>query len=178
MNGFGKFVLINTRSRKTWWYSKCCWIIVTMAIINMIILSAIMIFGLITKASFSGEVSEYCIAVSNNKFDYYMYKSFHIGLKLVLPFFIMVAMSMLQMTISLVVKPNVSFMLTVTHIISAAFYKTPFLFSNYAMLLRNDAVVNNGLRAATGILISIIVTVSSMIIGSIVFSRYDILNRE
>ena len=128
LNGFGKFVLINTRSRKTWWYSKCCWIIVTMAIINMIILSAIMIFGLITKASFSGEVSEYCIAISNNKFDYYMYKSFHIGLKLVLPFFIMVAMSMLQMTISLVVKPNVSFMLTVTPSYQQHFTKHRFYF--------------------------------------------------
>lgn len=178
LNGFGKFVLMNTRSRKIWWYSKCCWIIVTMAIVNIIILSVITVFGLLTKASFSGEVSGCCIAVANNKFDYYMYKDFHIGLKLLLPFFVMTAMSMLQMTISLAVKPNVSFMLTVAHLISAAFYKTPFLFANYTMLLRSDTVAESGLSASQGILLTVLVTAVSMIIGSIVFSRRDILNKE
>lgn len=179
LNFFGRHVLINIRSRRVWWYSKCCWIIVSAAIVNLIIFAASFIFALLTKSSFSPEISDLCVAVSKHSNNYFMYDpSYTLGAEFFLPFFVTCALCITQMTVSLIIKPNISFMLTVAYIIACTFYKTPFLFLNYSIFIRCSAVAQNGLSPLAGMIISAAITAVSAVAGSLIFSRYDILNRE
>lgn len=178
LNSFGRHVLINIRSRRAWWYSKCCWIIASAAIVNIIILVSSFIFALCSKSSFSPEISDLCIAVANHSSDYFMFNSVCLSVEFLLPFFVTCALCITQLTLSLIVKPNISFMLSVAYIIACAFYKTPFLFLNYSIFVRCSAVAEDGLSPFVGIIISVAVSAVSAVVGSLIFSRYDILNRE
>lgn len=177
MNDFGRLVLINTKSRKLWWYSKCCYIIFSSVIINLTIIAAVLFFTIISGGKVDAEVSAYALAIASKR-SYLSFNSFEIGLYMLSPFFVLTAMGILQMLCSLILKPNVSYMLSIAHIISAAFYSSPVLFANYAMLLRCNKAADDGFLLVNGIILSVTVTIASAIIGSVLFARHDILNKE
>ena len=176
--GFGKHILMNVRSRKIWWLSKCCWVAVTVIIVYALIFVVAIVFSLITNASFTGVLSSYALATANHDADYFSYYDCNIGIQLLQPLFVIIAMCLVQFTFSLLVKPNISFMISVAHLIAASFYMTPFLPANYAMLMRSDIITDNGMTLYSGLILPTVLSIIAVTIGMVVFSKYDILSKE
>lgn len=178
ITGFGRHVLMNSKSRRIWWLSKCAWSVISCALAYALILSVCFIFSLITKAQLSLQVSNYAIAIAKQTSEYFMYNDTKIGVLLLLPLLLLCQMSLFQMTASILLKPTISFLITIAHLIAAAFYMTPYLPANYSMFLRYDIVTPTGLRPLTGVIISSVIIVIAVIVGMIAFSKYDILSKE
>ena len=151
---------------------------VTVIIVYALIFVVAIVFSLITNASFTGVLSSYALATANHDADYFSYYDHNIGIQLLQPLFVMIAMCLVQFTFSLLVKPNISFMISVAHLIAASFYMTPFLPANYAMLMRSDMITDNGMSLYSGLILPTVLSIIAITIGMVVFSKYDILSKE
>ena len=92
------------------------------------------------------------------------------------PVFVSVGINLLQMVVALFIKPMFGFLVTAFLMISSAYFTSPYLIGNYAMPMRYDVVIIDGVSASAGILISVILALAVVVIGSIRFHRYDILS--
>jgi hypothetical protein len=92
------------------------------------------------------------------------------------PILISVALNLLQMTISLFIKPIFSFLLMSVILISSSYLMSNSMLGNYGMIFRSNIVLKNGLNFEPGIYISLIIIVLSIIIGMFKFKKYDIIN--
>jgi hypothetical protein len=82
------------------------------------------------------------------------------------------------MTLVLFIKPLYSFGVMAVTLLASAYLLTPFLPGNYAMPIRSEHVVENGVQAGGGVMMVLILIAASFIAGCIYFRRYDILNDD
>lgn len=96
---------------------------------------------------------------------------------LLMPFLFTVSMSLLQMTLCLFVKPTVSYVFSVVVCILSAYYLNPVIIGNYAMALRSNQLVSNGVDINIGIICMVILGLFSVVIGMLRFKKYSILTK-
>lgn len=90
---------------------------------------------------------------------------------LLMPFLFTVSMSLLQMTLCLFVKPTVSYVFSVVVCILSAYYLNPVIIGNYAMALRSNQLVSNGVDINIGIICMVILGLFSVVIGMLRFKN-------
>ncbi|SHH70975.1 hypothetical protein SAMN02745196_01142 [Clostridium collagenovorans DSM 3089] len=180
MSGIGKQILIRTKGRISWWISKCIWNLICCLFFFSIILGVIWIFCLITGAEISGKINVQLLnSVYNTKIEEIDGNNILMPVYMfVLPIIVTSAISIMQMTISLFIKPIFSFLVTVVLLVFSAYVLSPCLIGNFLILIRFDYIVANGLNFYMGIFVSIFVIVCSIIIGVLKFRHYDIINKE
>ncbi|MDR0917861.1 MAG: hypothetical protein LBM93_01210 [Oscillospiraceae bacterium] len=176
--GYGKQILLRTKGRVLWWLSKCCWNVVYILLFHIIIIYIICIFVLIVRADFELDINVELLA-RNFLAEPMSLTSDSIRLQFLLfssPILISVALNLLQMTISLFIKPIFSFLLMSVILISSSYLMSNSMLGNYGMIFRSNIVLKNGLNFEPGIYISLIIIVLSIIIGMFKFKKYDIIN--
>lgn len=180
MQGYGQQILIRTKGRMAWWLSKCGWNTLCILVYHGLVFLSVALFCAITKSDFTGGLNKNLIYVVFQVERIHMASDTTIWTydMLLLPIFVSFGMNMLQMTLSLFIKPAFSFLITAFLMISSAYFTTPYLVGNYAMPIRYDVVITNGVSAKTGVIISAAIALLAIIAGSIRFRRYDILNRD
>jgi hypothetical protein len=95
-----------------------------------------------------------------------------------LPPLISIGINLVQMTLSLFIKPVFSFLAVLTLLVSSAYLLAPYMIGNYAMPMRHNWVVQNGLSCQTGLIIIAGLVILPVVIGFVRFRLYDILNKE
>lgn len=184
-NGYGKNILLNTQSKKTWYLSKCMWVTVSTTIYFLIGLVVLSLFAIISGAEITPDVSSKVvikfipfITTEQNLFYndaiYYKVTILHF----VIPVIICVMNNLLQLFLSLFIKPFFSFIFTVSYTIASAYYLKSFMLGNYAMIARSNIFIDNGVNFTDGLIISLGVILVVIISGTILFSKQDILNKE
>ena len=185
LNGYGKNILLNTQSKKTWYLSKCMWVTVSTTIYFLIGLVVLSLFAIISGAEITPDVSSKVvikfipfITTEQNLFYndaiYYKVTILHF----VIPVIICVMNNLLQLFLSLFIKPFFSFIFTVSYTIASAYYLKSFMLGNYAMIARSNIFIDNGVNFTDGLIISLGVILVVIISGTILFSKQDILNKE
>ena len=185
LNGYGKNILLNTQSKKTWYLSKCMWVTVSTIIYFLIGFVVLSLFAIISGAETTADVSSNAvikfiqfITTEQNLFYndaiYYKVTILHF----VLPVIICVMNNLLQLFLSLFVKPFFSFIFTVSYTIASAYYLKSFMLGNYAMIARSNIFIDNGVNFTDGLIISLSVILMVIISGTVLFSKQDILNKE
>ena len=185
LNGYGKNILLNTQSKKTWYLSKCMWVTVSTIIYFVIGLVVLSLFAIISGAEITADVSSKVvikfipfITTEQNLFYndaiYYKVTILHF----VLPVVICVMNNLFQLFLSLFIKPFFSFIFTVSYTIASAYYLKSFMLGNYAMIARSNIFIDNGVNFTDGLLISLGVILIVIISGTVLFSKQDILNKE
>ena len=176
----GQHILIRTKGRTKWWLSKCGWNILITSVYHGLILFVALLFCVVTQSNISGEINKELLHIvfemdktslidSGTKIPFYT---------LFLPILISVSINLFQMTLSLFLKPMFSFFATALLLISSAYFTSPYLIGNYAMPVRYNFVITNGINVPLGAVISAILICAFVLIGVIRFHYYDILNRE
>lgn len=185
LNGYGKNILLNTQSKKTWYLSKCMWVTVSTITYFLIGLVVLSLFAIISGAEITADVSSKVvikfipfITTEQNLFYndaiYYKVTILHF----VLPVVICVMNNLLQLFLSLFIKPFFSFIFTVSYTIASAYYLKSFMLGNYAMIARSNIFIDNGVNFTDGLIISLGVILVVIISGTVLFSKQDILNKE
>lgn len=185
LNGYGKNILLNTQSKKTWYLSKCMWVTVSTTIYFLVGLVVLSLFAIISGAEITPDVSSKVvikfipfITTEQNLFYndaiYYKVTILHF----VIPVIICVMNNLLQLFLSLFIKPFFSFIFTVSYTIASAYYLKSFMLGNYAMIARSNIFIDNGVNFTDGLIISLSVILMVIISGTVLFSKQDILNKE
>ena len=96
---------------------------------------------------------------------------------LLMVWFAILTITLLQQLISLFIKPIGSFLAMAVFLFLSAYFMKPFFFGNYAMMIRNALLCEGGVDAAEGILILSLVSLASIAGGCVVYDRKDILSK-
>lgn len=183
--GYGKNTLILSQNRKMWWLSKCCWCFIYIAIFFLVVYLTTAIYCLTQgiPLSFKISVNSYNMVVLKDyiESENYTLSSFSGSFSpsfYLLPIFVISSYSFVQMTISLLLAPAYSYMISVSFFVLSAFYMKPFLLGNYTLALRNKCIIQQGMQMRTGMVLSILTSVTFIIVGAYLFDRHDILNRS
>ncbi len=178
LTGFGQQLIYRSGGRVIWWLSKCIW--------NIIMVSGFYIIGIIitlllgiNNAEFTLDISEHISYVVNFGDQLKQNHTQKIALEiLLLPILYSVAISLLQMSLTLLFKPIFSYIVSSSICLSSAYKLTPILIGNFSMAARNDKIVNNGVSSALGIISFSIIIILSVIIGVLIIRKCNILNKE
>ena len=75
-------------------------------------------------------------------------------------------------------QPVLGWIVSIVVLLSSAYYATPFLLGNYAMVLRDQQVLAGGVDGRAGIAYCLGVVLLSVLAGLISFKHADILGKE
>lgn len=177
LDTYGIQILTRTRSKCLWWVSKSLWNICTVVSFYCIGFFIVTIFSI-----FSGNASFEPHILINNEINQINLENFR-GIYLYIAIFILpivtsIALSMLQMTISFVLSPILSYIILVCYIVASAYYCFPLLIGNFTMLLRNNVIEPMGSDNMSAIAVSLFVYVIAFVTGLFYFKKSDILKKR
>ncbi len=180
--GYGKQVLIGCGSRTGWWLSKCVWVIGSVCLYYLLLWLVAAAFSLAVGASFSTAVSP-SMWGGDRTLLYGQAAAIPaakpMGWQLLgAPPLVTVTMGLVQLLLSLFIRPLYSFFVSVAALLIATYYQHAALIGGFAMARRSEAVSANGLSAVTGAVICAALSVTAVVVGAIAFRHYDILNKE
>lgn len=180
MQGVGQQILVRTKGRAAWWLSKCGWNILSVLVYHGILFCITLLFCIAIGGSLSGEINKSLqyMAFQTDMSHIISDKTSWPFVLLVLPAFVSMGINLLQMTLSLFIKPMFSFFVVAFWMISSAYLTSPYLIGNYAMTMRYHMVIKGGVSIVAGFMVSIVLIIISVGIGMIRFHQYDILNED
>lgn len=174
LSGMGVYVLMRLHNRKYWWFGKCLWNLVTVAIFYSVIFFSAFLFSSCTGGLSMSASQEIQLTLSGLRIDAFAHNSW-ICYAFVLPVATSMAVSMFQMSLSFLTHPIISFICILAMYIVSAYYLR-FPFGNYFMLLRSAPIVGPDGYSFWGALLSDAVLFAlSGFFGMIYFQRYTVL---
>ncbi len=179
LSGIGQQIILRCKTRKIWWLSKCfwnlCFVFLCFAIINVTVL----LFAVINKCEMTFNITE-----STGIFlEFYGMKpcdTWNLGVlqTIILPFAACCAVSLLQMLISLLIRPLVAYIISVVVFFAGIYKLSPWLIGNYAMILRFDNVAFKGVDTIFGLILCVVTIAFCVFGGMIFFRKHNILGRD
>lgn len=172
LHGYGQLMLIRSQKRDTWWFGKCIWNIGCVTLYYVIIWLVAAVFALCT----GGNLSLIPNAEVQNLIGGGGVEGLTVGTMLLhaflYPWLASLAVSLLQMTVSLLTQPIIG-ILTVCVVLAISVFTTSVLApGNYLMLMRYYVPNPWGL----GCLWLIAITVLSAVVGYFSFKKRDIFS--
>lgn len=178
ISGIGQQMLLRCRSRRDWWISKCLWTIgMTLIAFAAIVLTA-GLWAFAFGQSFSVEIHEEMLSYIGVSGDLIRQpKTFGLGFILAVPA-VLAGMALLQMVLSVLVRPSVSFVLTLIALIASSYTQSPLLLGNYLMAVRCGDMAAGGVSPLTGAALGLALCLVSAFIGYHLLSHLDLIDRE
>lgn len=181
--GYGKNVLIASTSRTVWWLSKCvttiCICIVYFFTAALSIFIFAFSFGLKFELTVKPEVFATLLRYGIPEGFNLSPEPLHMVLTIfVLPFIFAIAMCLFQMLLTLIIRPFASIIAVTAIFMVSAYYVSPFMIGNYAMTQRSICFVSNGVDPIVGVVIMALIIVFSILVSTVLFNRYEILEKE
>ncbi len=185
LNGYGKSILLSVGNKKAWYLSKCMWVILSTAIYFLCAFLILFIFSLLSGAQLNTNISVNTISrfvpfitSENPPFTAdYLYCNISL-IHFILPVTVSICLNLFQMLLSLFIKPFYSFIFTVSYIICGAYYMKPYMIGNFSMIGRSSVFLANGVDFNIGAVICTALIVFTVITGTVIFSKQDILNKD
>lgn len=179
LSSLGLNILIRTKGRIAWWISKSIWNVCYVLAMYLIVFLTVFVFCFIMGEPLSFSITSMFVNdIFNASSPYDTYSSMLVFSILLLPIIISIGLNLLQMTLALFIKPLYSFGVMAVILLASTYYLNPYFPGNYAMPIRSEYVVENGVTTGGGIIMSFILVAVSFIVGSLYFKRYDILDEE
>lgn len=179
LDGVGKHLIVLSGSRGVWWLSKCTWTVINTIFNYLVIFASCTFVGLIFGGKLSMNSNTYLYRILNiDEVDLTSSTVWNLTSVFLMIGFSLIALSMMQLLISLLAKPMISFFLMSAYIFAATFKQSPFLYANYVLGARNSTIVSTGLSNASGVLIGAWIILLSIAIGYFVFQYRDIIGTD
>lgn len=172
---YGKNSILATKTRTGWWLAKCLW-----CIFSVILYYFMGFLGAMFYTVFANGKISLCVTIELMKYFgqglIYLSNDRILIMVLLLPCLISIAISMLQMLLSIKIGSVASFASICILYILSAYYTSPFLLGNYTMWRRNNVVsISSDIYMIIGILISILLILITIIMGIIYMDKKDII---
>lgn len=164
--------LTRIKKRSYWWLSKCIW--------NFMTVLSMYSIAFLCACVFSSIFGDFTMSFTNELFELQTSEEFDLLRTIVLyllPVLTSMAISMVQMLISIIFKPIYGFIIIMCYIIISSYYCSPFFIGNYSMLLRNAIFDIGQIRSSTAIIINVLIIIASASIGLFHFRHVDIIKK-
>lgn len=172
----GLQIIIRCRSRLTWFLSKCLWIFFSCCLYFLLAGVTAWILSLSMGGSFFGDMEQLEQILSLEQCPNLSWRQ-GILATVISPILTLWALSMLQMTLCLIMKPVISFLTSTSLLALSTYIPSPWILGNGAMSLRScflGGTINPGEAGATAVLVLTL----CIIMGTVLFRKMDILGRE
>lgn len=177
LSGMGKHLLILSKSRISWWISKCIWIIASVFIYYSIALIVTLLFTIICGGVISFAIS----ADTPYLFGFDRVSALNVPpWSIVRPAILLFAMTsavcLFQLMLSLFIKPLFSYLVTLCMLSMSICFQRLYLIGNYMMAARSENFLSeNGMNFWQGLVIAVCMVLFVMTVGSQIFSKTDVL---
>ncbi len=179
LNGMGKHLLCLSGQRGIWWFSKCLWTVCNTLINYLMAFTASTVSGLCFGAKLSMEANVYLYQELEMNVGTLTSETVWDTTPLFfLTAFVLVALALLQLTLSVAAKPLFSYLLMAAYLFAGAYVQSPALLGNYAMPARSTLLATTGLSPLLGGLLCLWVIVGSVLLGWVLFGKKDILGGD
>lgn len=179
LEGVGWQMILRSGSRTGWWLSKCVWNAAVVVVLYLIAWGTVFLLAGLNHAVWSFEISTFMAEIMAPGPCQFISASWQVTFEItILPLLATLAVSQVQMLLCLIVRPAVSYVISVVLFLSSAYKLSPFLIGNYAMALRSDKIISNGVSGMAGIGIYLFLILASVVLGNVLFQKYNILNEE
>ena len=175
----GQQVLVRCNSRKAWYLSKCFWNTTSCLVYFLIGIGMTLVTSLLAGAEIV------LIDTPTISFDLLMLQSSvtltstqAVCIGLFLPLLTLVTINQIQMTLSLYVKPILSFLICISLLVIAVYASTPFAVGNGAMVIRSGYLSENGIDPGIACVVCVVAYLACVVLGTIRFQHTDILGIE
>ena len=179
LNGIGKNLLCLSGQRNIWWFSKCLWTVCSTLTNYLVAVLASWAAGLCLGAMPSMEVNIYLFQELKMNWEFLTSETTWN----ILPVFvflplILTTLALLQLALSVVLKPLFSYLLLAGMLVSGTYVQSPVLLGNFAMPARNSLLTTSGLSPVLGIILCLWVVTGSVLLGRVLFEKMDLLEGE
>lgn len=179
LNGFGQQTIYRSGGRLTWWFSKCSWQIIASVMYYAVSWLCLGALTALNGISSSLEITPTVFIYVPPGSGMVPFDRLNLALELLLlPLLTTVSLGMLQLTLSIIIKPQVAYIASAAILIMSSHTQSPLLLGNYAMAVRSDRIITEGMNASAGIVSMIALSVICAALGALKFRKYDILCKE
>lgn len=185
LSGPGIQIIVRSVQRRSWFASKCLWNLLSTIFSFLVAWSTIFLCAVCAGAQASPYFTDaICIFQfpapsllpnSGCTFLFCPPTAFRI---LIVPLLTFAALNMLQMVLSLLMKPILAFLICLCLPVIALLWNSPLILGNGAVLLRSDLFAIDGNNSQLMAAISLATIIICGAIGNLRFQKYDIFSRE
>lgn len=182
LHGYGTQMLFRIERRKRWWYKKCIWCFITALWIYCVIWATLIVFSIANHIPLSLTPNQNTLAFLTHGSICYTPVSgslttspTFIGILLLCPLLSIFTLELLTMTLTLYIRPAISFIISVGILTLSITFDWILLFPRIGMLMKNDMLYSDGYPIKSGIIVCLIIIITCVIGGGIMFQRKDIL---
>ena len=179
LQGMGKQLMVISGQRAIWWFSKCLWATVNSLVNYLLIFFASFVAGVCFGAQPSMQANWYLSRLLDMRMEDITTNTtwniwpvfFQIGLFLV-------TFSLLQLFLSMAVKPLLSYFVLAAYLFAGAYIQSPIFLGNYLMAARSEWLVVTGLSSHLGICLGAGISIICIVGGVFLLKRKDILGTD
>lgn len=177
LSNAGQQLLIRSHKKGCWYFAKCIWNLCSCAVYFFVAGITITLFTIVMGGNFSDRVDMNLLNVAFRGVPEVDELSFSstILIAIILPYVTACALSLLQMTLCLIMKPIFSFLVCMMILLLSVYWDSSFVLGNGAMAIRSSLIITNGINPWITALECVIVIAACIIIGSLIFINSDIL---
>lgn len=166
----GRQIFIRVRNNNIWWYSKCIWLILVICLYYLTIFACSAIIAgnvnMVPQAKVLLHIGE--IQGLGSGTEYFCYL-------IILPVLTTIAVSFVQMFLSVITAPVYGFLLVVLNLLLSSYFYSHWLPGNFLMFNRSLLARDQGIGLEQALVIDAIFIVISVIAGGICMKKKDIL---
>lgn len=173
LGGYGKQILIRSKTRRQWWFGKVAWNAASVSIYYAIGYLVMIGFSLATgrvSGNPSADIVKYFLGMELSGLS----GTCWIPVAMIQPMLASLSICLMEMTMSLFIKPIMSFAAIACILVASAYYFTPFLIGNCLMIARSSLVRPDGIGFVFTAFLTVLLSAAAVAIGGMKFQRMDI----
>lgn len=177
----GQQIIVRSGNRRGWYLAKCFWNLCSCIQYVLLAGISVLIFSLFFGAKMSLlNTPEITQAISYEELMEPIKLTVAQGLSaaVLMPMISLMAISMLQMTLCLLIKPVISFLVSMALLVAAVYCNSPLILGTGAMVIRSNILVANGISPIGAALVAVCIIFISVGVGCLFFKNTDILGLE
>lgn len=176
-NNYGYIKIMYGGGRRKWCISKVIWTILHVITCYAVIAVTTVCFCFCRNIPIRGMITDSIWQFLNENFSQLSYSEI-IQMALILPLLTSIVISVTQIVISIILSPQMGYIVVCGLLIASAYWTKEFLFANYLMWIRNRMIDTEGVGTFNGFLINFIVFCVSVMIFMYYMKRCNILNKK
>lgn len=176
MEVWGSQYLIRT-NRRCWWNAKCIYTIVVNIFTFLLQIVTVFLFCVGKKMSISMHNNQmfYEALYGSNIDDSALDIRGNLLLLIVLPLLGIVAMSMLQLFVSVWINPYIAYLISIVILVCSVLLNSPVLLANHMMTIRSALVCKSGIRTEEAVFWCVGIIACAWIVGALLVKKKDML---
>ncbi|HIT02007.1 MAG TPA: hypothetical protein IAC21_04185 [Candidatus Enterenecus merdae] len=177
----GQQIIFRSGNRRGWYLSKCVWNLCSCGLYMTLICAAVLVFTLLSGGQASAQSTPEILEINFSELmteTALLTPGQGVIAAVLLPLMTLMALSMVQMTLCLLLKPILSFVASLAVLVLAVYCNLPWIPGTGAMVIRSGLLLPGGISPGMAALVAGGIILLSAGVGCLKFKYTDMLGLE